>query len=210
MHREGYRQPANITALIKLQHHAGNQAVQRLLLQRRDDGPFELDEDTAGRIGRERGGGQALDGPVQSQMAGALGWDFSGVRVHTTPVADQLSRQLSAVAFTTGTDIFFRSGAYQPQTGGGQGLLAHELAHVVQQSSGRVGSSGGGMTVHAPGDVYEQEADAVARSVTSRDLTGAGPEANPALQREMVPEDEDLQMSAAPSTEMDEEDELPG
>jgi hypothetical protein len=46
---------------------------------------------------------------------------------------------LNAKAFTTGSDIFFRNGAYSPQSSGGQELLAHELTHVVQQSTGAVG-----------------------------------------------------------------------
>jgi len=148
-----------------LQCQIGNQAVQRLLAQRGGDGPIELDDEVAARINRERDGGQPLDGKIQAQMNDAMGHDFGGVRVHTSSESNDLNRQLDAKAFTTGQDIFFRDGAYEPHTSGGQELVAHELAHVVQQSSGAVGS-GGQMKVNAPGDAFEQEADAVAKAIT--------------------------------------------
>jgi hypothetical protein len=198
--------PASESAIGALQHQAGNQAVQRLLLQRSGDGPFELDEDTAGRIDRERGGGQAIDSAVGEQMSAALGQDFSGVRVHTSPAAHDLSRQLSANAFTTGNDIFFRQGTYQPHTTGGRELLAHELTHVIQQGAGRVGGEGGGMTVNAPGDAFEQEADAVAASVMRPDAGQQQP-VSP-VQRQELPEEEELPVQTAPE-EMLEEEELP-
>jgi hypothetical protein len=100
-----------------------------------------------------------------------MGHDFSGVRVHASPEADSLNQDLSARAFTTGQDIFFKQGEYKPASSEGQELIAHELTHVVQQSTGQVSSSGGGMRVTAAGDAYEQEADAVAKQAVS-----AGPE----------------------------------
>ena len=56
------------------------------------------------------------------------------MRVHTGGETDQLNRSLSARAFTTGQDVFFRQGAYQPESRGGQELIAHELTHVIQQN----------------------------------------------------------------------------
>ncbi|MBI4790792.1 MAG: DUF4157 domain-containing protein [Chloroflexi bacterium] len=171
------------TAVTGLQQTIGNRAVQRLLAQRSGDGSFELDDETESRINQERGGGQQLDGAVQAKMSDATGHDFSGVKVHTSSESDTLNRQLGAKAFTTGQDIFFRSGAYEPHSSGGQELLAHELTHVVQQSSGAVGH-GSGMTVNAPGDAYEQEADAVSKTVMSSNA-GAG------VQRQTEDEDEE-------------------
>jgi hypothetical protein len=66
-------------------------------------------------------------------MGFAMGADFSGVTVHTDTQSDQLNRSVQAKAFTTGQDIFFRQGAYQPSSRSGQELIAHELTHVVQQ-----------------------------------------------------------------------------
>ena len=160
---------AENSPMSSLQDQVGNRAAQRLLgpLQRRGDGPFELDEETAARINQERGGGQPLESGLGQQMGAALQSDLSDVRVHTSPAADHLSRQLSATAFTTGQDIFFRQGTYEPHSNAGQELIAHELTHVVQQSSGQV-SGGGPMTVNAPGDRHEQEADTTAKSLVNR------------------------------------------
>lgn len=168
--------------IVAMQNHLGNAAVQRMLAQRSGgDGAFDLDEQTANRINSARSGGHALDGTVQKQMSQNMGADFSGVRVHTGGEAHQLNEQLSAKAFTTGNDIFFRGGEYNPQSSSGQELLAHELTHVVQQSSGAVGSGSGAMRVNAPGDRFEQEADSVAKSVTN---------SPPAVQRQETPEEE--------------------
>ena len=121
-----------------------------------------------------------------AQVGGALGADFSGVKVHTDTKADALNRSLSAKAFTTGSDIFFSQGAYQPGSSSGKQLLAHELTHVVQQGSARlnkvqtkrgVAMPDGArraakpnrmqfkMTVGAATDRYEQEAERVAAQV---------------------------------------------
>ena len=160
----------NLSEFTHLQHQLGNRAVQRLLAQRSGDGPATVDDDTADRINRARGGGQAMDASVQRQMSQAMGADFSEVRVHTSGESHALNQQLGAKAFTTGQDIFFRQGAYNPASNEGQDLLAHELTHVVQQSMGAVSGSGSGMTVNEPGDAFEQEADAVARAVVQSDL----------------------------------------
>ncbi len=86
-------------------------------------------------INQARGGGQSLDTGLQRSMGQAIGANFSGVRVHTDAQADQLNRSIQAKAFTTGQNVFFRQGAYQPGSRGGQELLAHELTHVVQQGA---------------------------------------------------------------------------
>ncbi len=96
-------------------------------------GPTELDPGLESQIQRARTGGSALEPGARTSMEGAIGSDFSGVRVHTGAESDSLNRSLSARAFTTGNDIFFRSGEYSPATSQGQRLLAHELTHVVQQ-----------------------------------------------------------------------------
>src|SRR5262249_43583700 len=62
--------------------------------------------------------------------------DFSRVRVHTDGKAAESARAVNALAYTVGADIVFAGGQYAPSTASGQRLLAHELAHVVQQSAG--------------------------------------------------------------------------
>jgi peptidoglycan hydrolase-like protein with peptidoglycan-binding domain len=77
-----------------------------------------------------KGGGQPLSSTSRVFFEPRFGADFSQVRVH--PNFDQ-ARDLNAQAFTTGKDIFFGQGMYQPQTDTGERLLAHELTHVMQQ-----------------------------------------------------------------------------
>ncbi|NEO85807.1 MAG: DUF4157 domain-containing protein [Spirulina sp. SIO3F2] len=86
-------------------------------------------------IQRERGKGQPLAESIRQPLENAFGIDFGGVRVHTDNVANQLNESIQAKAFTTGQDVFFRQGAYAPESQGGQELLAHELTHVVQQTA---------------------------------------------------------------------------
>jgi hypothetical protein len=183
--------------LSDIQQQVGNRGVQRLIAQRRGgEAPFDVEDETAGRISRELGGGQPLDSAIAARMGEATGHDLSGVRVHASPEDADLSQQLNARAFTTGQDIFFGEGAYQPGSSGGQELLAHELTHVVQQASGAVDSGGDRMTVNAPGDRFEQEADAVAKEVFQ-------PGATAEIQRQPVEEDR-LQLQEEEEDELEE------
>lgn len=79
------------------------------------------------------GNGQALDSSVRRRMQSVFGHDFAGVRVHTDAKARELSDGLNARAFTIGNDIAFGGEEYKPGTPVGDALIAHELAHVVQQ-----------------------------------------------------------------------------
>ncbi|ACC79832.1 DUF4157 domain-containing protein [Nostoc punctiforme] len=89
-------------------------------------------------INQARGGGVAIADNIREPMEQAFGADFSGVKVHTDSKSDQLNQSIQARAFTTGQDVFFRQGEYNPGSQGGQELLAHELTHVVQQNGGMV------------------------------------------------------------------------
>jgi hypothetical protein len=98
----------------------------------------EVSKDLEAGINAARGGGQSLPDSVRSSLEPQLGHDFSQVHIHTDAKADKLSQQLGAKALTTGNDVFFRNGAYQPGSDSGRGLIAHELTHVVQQGAARV------------------------------------------------------------------------
>jgi hypothetical protein len=84
-------------------------------------------------IQKELGEGRPLEGSVRSHMESAFGMDFSHVRTHTDTTAAGLSDSLNARAFTVGEHVAFGAGEYQPGTMIGDALMAHELAHVVQQ-----------------------------------------------------------------------------
>ena len=85
-------------------------------------------------LNRQRGGGQPLAKGIREPMERGFGRDFSGVRVHTNSSSDRLNKTIGAKAFTTGKDVFFRQGAYQPGSKEGKRLIAHELTHVMQQN----------------------------------------------------------------------------
>ena len=91
------------------------------------------------RIQARRGAGNPLPEAIQRHLEQGLNHDLSRVRIHDDAEADKLAKGVNAVAFTTGTDIFFQSGKFNPNTQTGLELLAHEVTHTVQQSQGRVG-----------------------------------------------------------------------
>lgn len=78
------------------------------------------------------GPGQPLEPGVRDLLSTSFGHDFSAVRVHAGPEAAQANRDLGALAYTVGNDVAFAAGAYDPLTGSGRRLIAHELAHVAQ------------------------------------------------------------------------------
>jgi hypothetical protein len=82
--------------------------------------------------------GQRLDQSARSFMEPRFGYDFSQVRIHTGPRAAESARAVNALAYTVGQDIVFGEDQYSPGTASGQRLLAHELAHFVQQGARQV------------------------------------------------------------------------
>ncbi|MEH2058455.1 MAG: DUF4157 domain-containing protein [Nostoc sp.] len=108
------------------------------LVQRQSKTGMDATPDMETSINQARGGGQTIADNIREPMEVAFGADFSGVKVHTDGQSDQLNRSIQARAFTTGQDVFFRQGEYNPGSRGGQELLAHELTHVVQQNGGAV------------------------------------------------------------------------
>jgi Domain of unknown function (DUF4157) len=122
----------------------------------------EVHPEVQGRIDSTRGSGAGLDTAVRGRFEGELG-PLGDVTVHTDDTADQLNRSVSARAFATGTDVYFAKGEYNPGSTDGDRLIAHELAHVVQQ---RGAANSGPLTVSQPGDALETEADTVADSLS--------------------------------------------
>jgi hypothetical protein len=121
----------------------------------------EVSQDVQSTINSTRGSGSSLDTGVESKLSPSLG-DLSDVRVHTDSTAHDLNHAVSARAFATGTDVYFAPNEYKPNTTDGDKLIAHELAHVVQQ---RGAPTSGPLTVSQPGDSMEREADSVADQI---------------------------------------------
>lgn len=80
-----------------------------------------------------RSPGQPLDAATRAFFESRFSHDFSQVRVHINGTASDSAREVDAVAYTVGKHVVFGSGQYAPETRWGRQLLAHELAHVVQQ-----------------------------------------------------------------------------
>ncbi len=95
-------------------------------------------------------------------MEPRFGRDFHDVRIHTGQKASESAKAVSALAFTVGPNIVFAAGQYKPASHEGRRLLAHELAHTLQQSGTGPGPISG---ISQPGDVGEREADRAAESV---------------------------------------------
>jgi hypothetical protein len=139
-------------------------------IQRAANHTNETTQDSIGqRIQSASGGGDSLDAGIQQHLEQNLGSDLSSVQIHTNREADRLSRSVNAIAFTTGQDIFFSAGSYNPRSSEGQQLIAHEVVHTVQQANGAVAGTptADGVSVSDPADSFEQEADRVAQQVTT-------------------------------------------
>ena len=153
-------------AVSRLGSAMGNRGLSRAITQMRDgEGILPgglIHPDVEAAIAAASGRGNRLHTGVAEQVGGAYGQHLDDVRVHHDDHAAALSRAVSARAFTVGGDIFFGAGEYRPDSAGGRELLAHELAHVVQQ---RGAPNTGPLMVSQPGDTLEREAEAAARNV---------------------------------------------
>jgi len=112
--------------------------------------------------------GRPLDASTRAFFEPRFGHAFGNVRVHADGKAGESARAVNASAYAVGSDVVFAPGMYAPQTPAGRELLAHELAHTLQQTSG---SGAGGihdrLVLGDPGDAAEREADAAAGRVGS-------------------------------------------
>jgi hypothetical protein len=123
-----------------------------------------------------RSPGQPLDGGARAVLGPRFGHNFSQVRVHTGEKAAASARAIGALAYTSGPDVVFGSGQYAPGSHEGRKLIAHELAHVLQQQHlpGAIQNQG----ISSPSDPLEQEAERVSEQVVgggrAPDLNRAG------------------------------------
>ncbi|MCE8427121.1 MAG: DUF4157 domain-containing protein, partial [Candidatus Methanoperedens sp.] len=96
----------------------------------------EVTPELESSISAFRGGGQPLPESMRAFYEPRFGADFTGVRVHVDTRAAETAKSINAMAFTAGQNIAFGAGHYAPESREGRRLLAHELAHIVQQSDG--------------------------------------------------------------------------
>lgn len=105
--------------------------------------------------------GQALPSPLASQFELATGRDLSQIRLHTASPSHQAAQNLNARAFAFGQDIHFGAGEFDPSSRQGMHLIAHEVAHTLQQRMSRSDASLARTPARASA-AAEQEADAFA------------------------------------------------
>lgn len=116
--------------------------------------------------------GAPLDESLRRTMEARFGHDFSRVRIHTGARAAESAQAVNALAYTVGQDIVFDAGQFAPATRAGKRLLAHELAHTVQQSSAGVSAVAPyTLEVTAAQSAAEMECDAIAERVVNASLT---------------------------------------
>lgn len=173
----------NSTSILGLQRDAGNRAIGQFLQTEfetgnikqglsaplvktavaglgvpADDAPSTVHHALSSR-------GQPLPVSTRQEMEERFGHDFSRVRIHTDSRAAESALSVGASAYTVGQDVVFSDGSYAPHSQQGSKLLAHELAHVIQQERG------GASAPPLQGGALEQDADAAASAFVS----GSGP-----------------------------------
>ncbi len=109
--------------------------------------------------------GRPLGAATRSTMEAGFGHDFSGVRVHTDVDDGRSAEQLGAHAYTVGNDVYFAPGRYEPTRRAGARLLAHELAHTIQQRGASELHAAG--PIDLPGSPLELEAEHAAERVVA-------------------------------------------
>jgi hypothetical protein len=113
----------------------GEEEEEQLLTKSKDGSTNRGTADAA--VASGIGTGKPLPAGLRSYFEPRFGQSFENVRIHTDGPANAASEDLNARAFTYGRDIAFASGEYQPDTVEGRRLMAHELAHTVQQGQNR-------------------------------------------------------------------------
>src|SRR5262249_22263634 len=108
--------------------------------------------------------GQRLDSRTGSRMTQQFGYDFGRVRVHNDARANESAKAVNCHAYTVGEHIVFGRGGYAPSTAAGQKLLAHELAHVVQQTTAPAGNPSCASYPSKPLVVFRQAAPAAVQT----------------------------------------------
>jgi len=149
-------------------------AINAGLVPRADVGPIarraaggEVQSDAGAHVAlAATSSGSALPATLQRKFEDSLGADLSNVRIHDGAESATAAASVSARAYTTGQDVHFAAGQYNPSTTEGEHLLAHEVAHTVQQS-GSTPRTQFKLEVSTPGDHHEVEADVAADAMVN-------------------------------------------
>ncbi|MBC8028988.1 MAG: DUF4157 domain-containing protein [Pyrinomonadaceae bacterium] len=144
--------------------------------------------------------GHSLDNDGRAQMEARFGHDFSRVRVHTDGPAAESAQAVNALAYSVGHQIVFGANQYSPGSEAGRRLLAHELAHTIQQ--GEVGDVTNSLTISNSTDSLEREADAAAAAAVGGDkVVGSLGNTAPFLARQDNPDPTSTTPTTTPTQE---------
>ena len=130
--------PKSKGSAIKSPHAArmASTIVQRQpVIARKQEGQPNVSSNVAAEISASQSAGQPLPPSVRRFMEPRFDASFKRVRIHTDDRAAKLNRQVSAKAFTVGSQIFFGRGQFRPENSDGRELIAHELTHTIQQGA---------------------------------------------------------------------------
>src|SRR5688572_21918996 len=104
------------------------------------------------------GKGQSLSSHANYFFSSRMGYDFSNVKLHTDKKAAESAKDINAKAYTIGNNIVFNEGQYNTDSAEGKKLMAHELAHIVQQDNNNI--------KRAPGDKHDLTSATLAGDAT--------------------------------------------
>ncbi len=188
------QQALTVPALQRTQRLFGNRATQQIIS--RAGGPIQAKASDGSKTSpppepddlvSSQGSSQSLDPETRNEMEAQFRTELRGVRLHTDPQAAASAEVLNADAYTVGRDIYFARGKYAPATDDGKRLLAHELAHTVQQADGQVPPKETQLQEKEPNaptdDPLEKQADQAADAVAKpavgnpKDKTALAPDA---------------------------------
>jgi hypothetical protein len=152
---------------------SANRVRQRSAL---DEGQLALHEPATPAVDLpsliSKSGHRPLDPSTRAFMESGFGRDLGHLRVHADRAGGDAATAMNAQAFTTGRDIYFAHDQYQPNTAVGRHLIAHEVAHTIQQShrmtpSDAISRKGRSPSVGSPSDRFEGEADRAADALAA-------------------------------------------
>jgi hypothetical protein len=153
----------------------------------RDD--HGVEEGAEAHVDRAAGSsGSSLPDDLRARFETSIGTDLSSVRIHTGGDSETAAASVGAKAYTVGNDIHFGAGHYDPSSHDGMLLIAHEVAHTVQQA-GTTPTRQNKLEVSSAGDAAEIDADCAAEAMVSgTPATIAGAPARIAREEEKKPE----------------------
>ena len=155
------------------EQHSDHLAAPAAGIIQRKETVGTLGADAPTHVARASGStGEPLPVKLRANFEGSLGADLGGVRVHHGADSATAAQSIAARAYTMGQDIHFAAGAYAPGSTEGEHLLAHEVAHTVQQAGGTGLQTK--LEVSSPGDAAERGADSAADAMVRGEAATVG------------------------------------